>query len=210
VTQDTVNLKTAMARTVRELYRAGLFGPSSGNASVRVGEDAVLITPQGLFKGGLQARDLVLVDLSGRVREGNGVPSRETPLHLAVYHACPDTGAVIHSHPPMATALGLYDLPVRAVTLEALTFLELPVVEFFPPGSVELAQNVALALRGAPAALMRNHGAVTRGRDLRHAADLTHALEATCRSLVLVRMLGGEPATIPGPFETAARGGADP
>lgn len=195
-----LDLRQALVSTVDELYGARLITATGGNVSVRAGPDAAWITPKGLFKGGLRIEDLVPVGLDGRVPGQGGAPSSETPLHLAIYRARPDVGAIIHSHPPLATVFGLCGLKMKPVTAGAAAFLDLPVVEFLPPGSPELADATAAALGRGPAVLLRSHGAVVVGVHLRQAADRTHALEETCLILLLARLLGTEPAVIPGPL----------
>lgn len=198
---------------VRELYGAGLITPTGGNVSLRLpGGEGFLITPSGTFKGGLRPQDMVLLDPEGRPGEGEGTPSIETAMHLAVYGAVPGTGAVIHAHPPMATVVGVLGLPIPALTVEALAFSGLPLVPFLVPGSPELAEAVARALRqhpGAPAVLLQNHGIVTAGATLRQAANAALALEEVCRLAVTCLALGREPVEIPahlrGPLKALLR-----
>ncbi|MHB8757344.1 MAG: class II aldolase/adducin family protein, partial [Bacillota bacterium] len=177
-------------------FKAGLITPSGGNVSVRLPGGA-LITPSGMHKGSLRPPDLVEVDAAGRPRAPGRRPSVETGLHLLVYQRRPEVNAVIHTHAPMATLLGLLDLPVPPVTLEAVRFADLPSVPFFRPGSDDLAEAVADDLGAAPAALLRNHGLVTVGADLRAAADAALALEEVAHLVVTCGLLGREPSTIP-------------
>lgn len=194
---EPATARKALLETAAELYQARILTPTGGNISLRAEPDVIWITPRGLFKGGLREEDLILVDGDGRVRQGRHPPSRETPLHMSIYAARPDVGAIIHSHPPLAITFGLFDLPVKPVTADAVLFRNLPVVEFLLPGTPALARRATEALGDEPAALLRNHGAVVVGADLRQAADRTHALEETCLTLLLARLIAAEPAVIP-------------
>ncbi len=185
-----------LVATVDELFKAGLITPTGGNVSVRRPGGA-LITPSGRHKGSLRPEDLVEVNITGRPETPGARPSVETGMHLLIYRRRPDVNAVIHTHAPMATLLGLLDLPVPPVTLDAVRFTDLPSVPFAMPGSDELAEAVADRLAAAPAALLRNHGLLTVGADLRAAADAALALEEVAHLVVTCRLLGQEPSTIP-------------
>lgn len=200
---DPAAARERLRETVGELFQAGLVTPTGGNVSVRTGPEEFWVTPATRFKGRLVSSDMMRVDLAGQVLEGEGLPSKETPLHGSLYRARPDVGAIVHAHPPFATLFGLYSLPVQPVTADAVSFRDLPTVEFVLPGTRELGRRVAEVLGKETAILLRNHGAVTVGADLRQAADRCHALEETCRLLVLARMLGESPASIPEPLAAA-------
>jgi len=88
----------------RRLYARGLVASFDGNVSVRLPGGLVLTTPTGMCKGFLSPRDLVVVDLDGSVRKGRRAPSSELGMHLRVYRENPEVGAVVHAHPPVATA----------------------------------------------------------------------------------------------------------
>src|SRR3989442_13971808 len=87
------------------MYQLGFISGTEGNVSVLEAPDRLWITPSGHHKGLLQPADLLLIDLQGDVLFGNGRPSSETPMHLALYRCRPDIRAVVHAHPPLATAL---------------------------------------------------------------------------------------------------------
>lgn len=189
-------LRRKLVATVDELFKAGLITPTGGNISVRLPGGA-LITPSGMHKGSLRPADLVEVDAAGRPKTPGARPSIETGMHLLVYARRPDVNAVIHTHAPMATLLGLVDLPVSPVTLDAVRFTDLPRIPFALPGSAELAESVAEGLGASAAALLRNHGLLTVGADLRAAANVALALEEVAHLVITCKLLGREPSTIP-------------
>jgi L-fuculose-phosphate aldolase len=164
-----------VAATARKLAADGLVRGTSGNISLRAGEQ-VAVTPTGARLEDLRGEDVTVVDLEGRVRlDGGLAPTSEVGLHLGVY-ARYGTGAVVHTHSPVATAVAcvLDELPCIHYEMLALGG-PVRVVPYATFGSEELAASVLDALEGRTAALMSNHGVVTHGGDLAaavHAAEL--------------------------------------
>jgi L-fuculose-phosphate aldolase len=157
-----------------------MMAGSTGNLSVRLDADRVLITRSGAPKGRLRPDALLVVDLEGRVLAGTGQPSTETQLHLAIYRRHAWAGAVVHAHPPKATALAAAHLEIPLETLpEGLFALgALPAIPYRSSKDPAYGESVALALDGADAALLLNHGAVTVGPDLAKALAKMEILEA--------------------------------
>src|SRR5262245_32170968 len=79
-------LRRQICKTGRSMYGSGLVVATEGNLSVRVDDDRILVTPTGVCKGHLIARDLLITDLNGTVRRGTGRPSSQIFLHLLYYH----------------------------------------------------------------------------------------------------------------------------
>ena len=86
------------------LYDRGYVAANDGNLSVRVGENALWVTPTGVSKGFMTEDMLVKLDLDGNVLAGTRKASSETKMHLRIYQENPDVRAVVHAHPPAATA----------------------------------------------------------------------------------------------------------
>jgi L-fuculose-phosphate aldolase len=99
------SLREEVARVVHRLTASGLVTGTSGNVSVRTPEGDILITPGGLDYALLEPKDVVLVDLRGRVLEGSLEPSSETPMHIDIYRARPDAGGIVHTHARYSTVL---------------------------------------------------------------------------------------------------------
>ena len=87
----------------RKIYQRGLVAANDGNLSVRVGENALWVTPTGVCKGDMTEDMLVKMTLDGTVLEGTRKPSSETKMHLRIYQENPTVRAVVHAHPPVAT-----------------------------------------------------------------------------------------------------------
>ncbi|HJU63793.1 MAG TPA: NAD(P)-dependent oxidoreductase, partial [Candidatus Binatia bacterium] len=193
------DIRDEVVRTVEEMYAHGLITSTAGNASVRLpGKDEIWITPNSTFKGALRADMLVGIDLAGNpIRDYPYAPSSERMLHCAIYRSNSRVGAVIHSHAPKATILGLAGLPFLPISTEAAFIGEIPRVPFIMPGTAELAEAVGAAAKDAPAVIMQNHGLIVRGASLRDAIDLTLIIEQTADKLIACHMLGKTPPVLP-------------
>jgi len=126
------------------------------------------------------AGELAVVDRRGRLVEGTLEPTSELPLHLGVYDHH-EAGAVVHTHPPMGTAVACVvdELPCIHYALLALG-PTVRVARYATFGTADLAASVVAALEGRTACLMASHGAVTYGHDLAAAMDATELLEWGC------------------------------
>ncbi|MFN3346852.1 MAG: class II aldolase/adducin family protein [Candidatus Bipolaricaulaceae bacterium] len=175
-----------MARAYRWLGERGLITGSSGNVSLRVA-DTILITPTGVPWERVRPREIVALDLEGRVR-GRGLPSSEWRLHLGIYRARPDVRAVVHTHSPHATALACLAraLPVVHDEGKLLFGTEIPVASPAPPGTWALAHSAAAALGEGPACLLACHGVVTVGRGLKEGLLRAEKLEEAAQLFFLV------------------------
>jgi L-ribulose-5-phosphate 4-epimerase len=193
------DIRDEVISTVVEMYTHGLITSTGGNVSARIpGKDEVWITPNSSFKGALSPDMLVRVDLDGNpIGDFPYAPSSERMLHCAVYRNNPSVGAVIHSHAPKATTLGLAGLPFLPISTEAAFIGEIPRVPFIMPGTVELADAVGAASKNALAVIMQNHGLIVGGSNLRHAIDMTLIIEQTADKLIACQALGKTPPILP-------------
>jgi L-fuculose-phosphate aldolase len=174
-----VSERERVASACRRLAADGLVVGTAGNVSMRTG-DRVAVSATGAVLADMTAAEVTVVDLEGRVRDGELAPTTELDLHLGVYRRY-GAGAVVHTHAPMATALAcvLDELPCVHYQMLLLGG-SVRVAPYATFGSPELAASVLDALEGRTAALMANHGALTYGPDLRHALEATELLEWAC------------------------------
>jgi L-fuculose-phosphate aldolase len=207
-------LRCDIVEVGRRLYARGLIGGHEGNVSVRVGA-SLLITPAGVCKGFLTPDMIVRTDLEGRPQDG-GRASTETLMHTAVYRRRPDVHAVVHAHPPTATAFAVAGIPLdRPLIAEAVVTLgPVPVIPYGQPSTEELAANVGRAVCDAQALLMANHGALAVGDSLERAWERMETLEQLARVTLVTRLLGRD-TTLPAPEvgrleESRARSGYPP
>ena len=183
----------ALIRSGRRLGARGLISAGEGNLSVRLDPTRILVTPSGSRKDELEVDDLVIVrtDHPGTdARSRSGLtPSSDLAIHLAVYAARLDIGAVVHAHLPASMALTLAgEVPDPAALPETALFLpRLPFLSLGIPGSQELAARVAAALTEPPdplpgAVLLERHGAVAVGDTVDAAVDRLELVEVLCRT----------------------------
>src|SRR5919106_4672403 len=171
--------RTEVASASRALAAEGLVAGTSGNVSARSG-DHVAITPTGAALAELTPEEVAVVDLGGSLVDGPLEPTSEIELHLGVYERY-GAGAVVHTHPPTATALSCVVDEVPCVHYEMLRLGgAVPVARYETFGTPALAESVLDALEGRTAVLMANHGALTYAADAKAAADLTRLLEWAC------------------------------
>jgi autoinducer 2 (AI-2) kinase len=141
---------------------------------------------------------LVRIDLEGNpIGDPPHAPSSERMLHCAVYRNNPNVGAVIHSHAPKATLLGLSDIPFLPISTEAAYIGEIPRIPFIMPGTAELADAVGAAMKDASAVILQNHGLIVRGPNLRQTIDMTLIIEQTANNLIACHMMGKIPPVLP-------------
>jgi L-fuculose-phosphate aldolase len=173
----------------------------AGNISARVSPDLLICTRHGADKEFLTRDDFVLCNSHGQKIEGAGKPTSELNMHRAAYDSRPDIHAVIHSHPPAATAFAATGTPLDELQLPEMLVLLGPVamVPYRTPGSSDLARELTTLLRGHDAFLLQNHGTLTLGHSVRQAALRTDLLEQKARVTLMVKQLGQ-------PFELAVAG----
>lgn len=185
-------LRREVTRVCRRLYEKGLIAGAEGNVSVRLADGQILITPSGVPKVDVSPNDLVIVDArDGRVA-GSGRASSELGMHLRIYESRPDVGAVVHAHPPLATAFGVAGEDLMAPVLPEIVILTggVPLVPYATPGSVALADAIEPFLEQHDAFLMANHGATSIGSTLSSAHARMESVEHAARTLLAARVLG--------------------
>ena len=181
----------------REMASLGLVTGSSGNVSMRLRRDddireLLAVTPSGKPYATLKDEDIVITDFDVEPVEGELTPSSETLLHVAVYRARPDVQAVIHTHSVFSSVAAVAGLDIPPIIDEMMITIGGPikVSRYAFPGSQELADNVCAALDERNGALIRNHGAVGAGRDLREALDVCALVERVAQIFIYASMLG--------------------
>lgn len=185
-----------IVRVCRLLWERGYVAATDGNVSVRIGPDRLLATPSGLSKGFLQEHQLVLTDLNGAsVSEVPSAlrPSSELRMHCAVYRERPDVLAVVHAHPPMATACTVAGVSLMQPVLpEVLVTLGgIPTARYARPSSAEGAVVIRELIREHDAVLLDHHGSLTVGRSAFEAYLKLEKVENAALVLLAARQLGG-------------------
>jgi L-fuculose-phosphate aldolase len=198
-----------IVRVCRRLDARGLVAGPDGNVSARLAADRLLVTPSGMTKGLVAADDLVEVDLAGNVVAGTRRPSSELRMHLRIYAAREDVGAVVHAHPPTATGFAVAgeDFLTPVLPEIILQLGGVPLLPFVVPGGEELAAAFDAHLAERDAFLLANHGATTLGQTLEIALQRMESLEHAARILLAARQIGRVTPLTPDQVRALTRGG---
>ncbi len=183
-------IKQLMVRVAKRLDDKGILTSTDGNISALLEDGGTLITPSGVCKGQLEPEQIVRLYRDGSPRSGR--PSSEIALHRMIYERRPDVRAIIHAHPPYATAYAVagiaLDQPILSEAI--LTLGRVPVASYAMPTAEELAQSVAPLVAEHDAVLMRFHGVVCFSRDIEQAGYLMETLEHVAHIDYIRRALG--------------------
>ncbi|MFA9502514.1 class II aldolase/adducin family protein [Natrinema sp. H-ect1] len=190
--------RRAVVESAPEL--AELTPGRTGNLSVRDGErgDAFAVTPTGVPYDGFGVEDVPVVGTDSEVRDGRMAPSSEVPMHAAIYRR-EDVGAIVHTHSPWATTLAVAREPLPPIHYMIVAVgKRVPVAEYAPYGTDELAANIVRAMdeAEATATLVENHGLVVTASDIETALENTHHVESLARLYLQTRAAGLEPTTL--------------
>jgi L-fuculose-phosphate aldolase len=187
-----------------EMAKERLVSGSSGNASLRLpsaggsdggidgGGELVLITPTSRPYRLLSPEDMVVIDFEGDPMEGDLLPSSEAALHLTLYKARKDIGAVVHTHSLFASVGAVAGLEIPPLVDEMVVAIggSIRVAEYGFPSTEELARNACAALGDRNAALLRNHGLVCVGRTIWEALETCQLAERVAQIFVYASLLG--------------------
>ena len=135
----------------------------------------------------MQETDLLLVNMRGELLAGEGRPSSEVRMHLAVYEKRPDVEAIVHAHPPLLTAFTLAGVPFMADALPEvwLTIGPVPTAPYATPSTDEVPKSIAPFIEKHHAILLERHGSLTMGKDLKQAFLRLEKLEHAARDAAL-------------------------
>ena len=176
----------------RLMYEKNFVAANDGNISCKVAENAIWITPSGMSKGFLNENMLVKIDMSGKVLEGRAKVSSEYRMHLKVYEQNEEVGAVVHAHPPIATAFAIAGIPLdKPIYAESIAFLgEVPIAPYGRQGTDEIPKNIEPYCNDYKALLLANHGALAWGSDLTEAWYRLESLEHYAMVTMYTKNLG--------------------
>src|SRR3954466_7054730 len=185
-------LKEQMCEIGRRIWLKGFCAGNEGNHSYRIGDNKILCTPTGISKGFLRPDDICTVDLEGKQLSGKRKRTSEILLHLAIYKARPDVRAVVHSHPPHATAFAIANVELpTCIHPEAEVFLgPVKTAKYVTPGDTRLGESILPFVKDSNTVLMGNHGAVCFHADLEIYYYQLEIVDAYARILLLTKQLG--------------------
>lgn len=186
--------REALCRFGRSLFERGLTPGSSGNLSVRLADGGWLVTPTNACLGALDPARLSRLDAAGRLLAGDA-PTKEMPLHTALYETRPQARAIVHLHSTHAVALSMLPgLDPHAVLPPLTPYYAMRVgacalLPYYRPGDPAVGEAIR-ALNGRyRAVLLANHGPIVAGETLEEAVYAAEELEETARLYLMTRSL---------------------
>ena len=183
----------------RKLWQRSYVDGNGGNISIRLGENAVLCTPTLVSKADLTPADFCLVDLDGNQLAGTRARTSEILMHLEIYKNVPAAKAVLHCHPPHATAYAITGrVPPTCVIPEFEVFVGgVALAKYETPGTQAFADAVLPFVKNHNTLLLQNHGIVCWADTVTHAEWYAEVLDTYCWTLMLAQQLGAPITFIP-------------
>ncbi len=193
-------LKAEIIRVGRKLWNRQYVDGNGGNISCRLDDEYVLCTPTMMSKGDMEPADICVSDLEGTIVAGGRLCTSELFLHLEIYKANPRARAVVHCHPPYATAFSLTGEapPVGLISEYELFIGPAALTSYETTGTKAFARSVLPFVRDHNTILLANHGIVCWSDTVTHAEWLTEILESYCKICVIARQIGKPLKQIPG------------
>jgi L-fuculose-phosphate aldolase len=176
----------------RRIYNRSFAAANDGNISYRIDENRVVCTPTGISKGFMKPEDLCVVDMEGNQISGTKKRTSEILLHLTIMKARPEVKAVVHCHPPHATAFGIAReaIPQCLMPEVDINMGDVPIAKYALPGGQGFADVVMPYIMKSDIIVQANHGTVSVGPTVERAYFLAEMLDAYCRICLIARDLG--------------------
>jgi L-fuculose-phosphate aldolase len=186
--------RTEIVRFCHLIYGKGYVASTDGNISARLPDGHIMCTPTICNKGFVKPEDMVIIDIKGQRIRGERKSSSEIAMHLLIYEMRPDIHAVVHAHPPCATAYAAAGIPLnKALISEVVLALGcIPLAEYGTPGTPELTKQLKPFVQSYDALLMANHGVVTYGANLEDAFNRMDTVEHFAKISIYTKILGRE------------------
>ena len=190
------DLKREVIETAKTVFEENLVKLTFGVVSARIPDtDHVVITPSGFSKARLNTKELIVLDLEANLVEGKLRPSVESKTHCYIHKLRPDVGAVIHTHSPVASGFASANAEIPCVSTEQAFVLggTVPVVErYVMPGSENQSdlEIIEKTFRSSKAVLLRNHGILVIGANLREALNNVIVVEDAARIALVAKLVG--------------------
>lgn len=191
-TPEAEAVKKEICGVGKKLWMRQFVDGNGGNISYRIGPNEVLCTPTLVSKYDLTPEILCLVDLEGNQIAGVRPRTSELLLHLEIYKAVPEAKAVVHCHPPHATAYAITGkVPPNMVIPEFEVFVgKVAISPYETPGTKIFAETVLPYVKQHNTVLLANHGIVCWADTVTHAEWYAEVLETYCWTLMLAAQLG--------------------
>jgi L-fuculose-phosphate aldolase len=188
-----------IVRTGQKLWQRQYVDGNGGNISARIGDRYVLCTPTLLSKGDLRAGDLAIVDLDNKRVCGNRAHTSEILLHLEIYKTVPEAKAVIHCHPPYATAYALAGMvpPGNLIPEQEVFVGPVALAPYETPGTLAFAKTIRRFAKDHNTVLLANHGVVCWADTVTHAEWYVEIVDTYCKTIQIAAQLNPKLTEIP-------------
>lgn len=192
-------IKEEIVAVGKKLWARAYVDGNGGNISCRLTDDAVICTPTLFSKADLTASDLCLVNLEGEQLAGSRARTSEILMHLEIYKAVPEARAVVHCHPPHATAYAITGrVPPNCIIPEMEVFVgSVAVSPYETPGTQTFAETVIPYAKDHNTIILANHGIVCWADTVTHAEWYVEVIETYCKTLLIASQLGAPISLIP-------------
>jgi len=191
---DTEAIIENMIESSHHLYKKGLVPGKAGNISVKFEKNdlkVVGVTPSGSSLKYIKDEDIILVDIDGKIiSSSDNVPTSELEMHLNIYKERNDINAVVHTHSPITTGFAFSDEKIE--NMEGFGPIKdqyISTVNYYPPGSSDLAKAVSKGLIDQNVVILKNHGMVALGENLDEATLLAEFVEESAKIQFIKKIL---------------------
>ncbi|MDL2235255.1 class II aldolase/adducin family protein [Christensenellaceae bacterium OttesenSCG-928-L17] len=190
--------REAVCKAGMKLDRYGLIALSGGNVSMRMPSGEILVTPSGMIYEDMVPEDVLVLTPDGGVVEGTRAASVDTEALLYIFRHMPQIGAVIHTHQPYATAVGLVadELPCVVTTLPNATKGAVKVCPFSSAASLDMGIQTVENAGDTLAVILKNHGVMALGGTLKEALYACVYLEEAAKTYILARSMQSDIACL--------------
>ena len=178
-----------------KLYRENLIVGTWGNLSMRVkhnGNEYYVVTPSGMEYEDTILEDVLVLDKDGKILLGKRKPTSELRMHMRLYEERSEINAIIHTHSTFATACAVVGIGIPMMVEDMIQHIggNVRIAKYALPGTEELAGNVCHAIEGRKAVLLKNHGALGMGENLKAAYKSCVLTEKSAQILAYAKNLG--------------------
>jgi len=196
---EAAALRTEILAVGRKLWERQYVDGNGGNISVRIGAKYVLCTPTLMCKRDMEPSDICLSDLEGNILAGDRRRTSELFLHLTMYKANARARAIVHCHPPHATAFAMTGTvpPIGLISEYETTIGPAAVAPYETPGTQAFAETVLPFVEDHNTILLSNHGIVCWSDTVSHAEWLVETFETYCKTYLIAQQIGRPLAYIP-------------
>ncbi len=199
--------KEEIIKTGLTLKKNALVSLSGGNVSIRMPDNKILVTPSGVDYDTMIPSDIVVLDIDSNIIEGEMRPSVDLIALLYIYRKMTRVNAIIHTHQPYATAIGMvYDeVPFAVTTLANAAGGKVNVAPFSSAASLAMGEETVNNIGDSNAVILRNHGVITVGKTIKQALYAAVYMEEALKTFFIASSLGNPILLTSEQYEEAVR-----